>query len=271
MKAEMMEAEMMEKVGIIGFGNMGSAFALGLQAKGIAVAVADQKPDTARMASESHGFQVMDHVRELAENTDPVVIAVKPQDVEALSRSLGGSLSDRRVISIMAGRSMGYLKKILKPGQIARFMPNLAAREKKAIVGISFDPDAGDGFRRDCFSIAEAIGTPCEIPEKLMPAFTGLSSSGIAFVFAFFHAMALAGVKQGFPYPQSLEISLQTIGGALALVKENGGHPIEWLSRVISPAGTTIQGVAALEELGFSHSVMEAVEKASKRAQELES
>ena len=261
----------MEKVGIIGFGNMGSAFALGLQSKGIAVAVADQKPETARTASETHGLQVIGSVRDLAKSTDPVVIAVKPQDVGDLAESLGSSLSDRRVISIMAGKSIGTLKKALKPGQIARFMPNLAAREKKAIVGIAFDKSADDEFRRDGLTIAEAIGVPCEIPEKLMPAFTGLSSSGIAFVFGFFHAMALAGVKQGFSYPQSLRISLETIQGALELVKNSGGHPIEWLSRVISPAGTTIQGVAALEELGFTRSVLEAVERASKRAQELES
>jgi pyrroline-5-carboxylate reductase len=260
----------MDKVGIIGFGNMGSAFALGLHAKGIPVVVTDKRPEIAAEASEKHGFQVLENPRDLAENADPVVIAVKPQEAEDLGQSLGDSLSERGVISIMAGRSIEYLKKTFHPGQIARFMPNLAARKQRAIVGIAFEGAADSGFRKKCLDIVDAIGTPCEIPEKLMPAFTGLSGSGIAFVFAFFHAMALGGVKQGFPYPQSLEISLETVAGAMELVKNSGVHPIEWLSRVTSPSGTTIQGVAALEELGFSRCVMEAVNRASVRALELE-
>jgi len=261
----------MEKVGIIGFGHMGSAFALGLKDRGIHAAISEKRADAAEAARKEHGLEVAESPSELARSADPIIVAVKPQDAEELGREIGGGLREKRVISIMAGRSMAYLKRVLKPGQLARFMPNLAARHQKAVVAVAFESDADRGFREDCFTIAGAVGSCFEIPEKLMPAFTGLSASGIAYVFAFFHALALAGVKQGFAYPDALRIGAGTVDSALTLLRESGENPVEWLARVISPAGTTIQGVSALEELGFTHGVIQAVERAAARAQELES
>ena len=108
------------------------------------------------------------------------------------------------------------------------------------------------------------------IPEKLMAAITGLSGSGIAFVFHFVHALALGGVREGFPYPQALEHALDTIDGATALLRSTGDHPIAFESRVCSPAGTTIEGVKALEKGGFTDAVLEAVSASARRAHELE-
>ena len=103
-----------------------------------------------------------------------------------------------------------------------------------------------------------------------MPAVTGLSGSGIAFVFAFIHAMALGGISSGIAYPTSLSIALITIQGALAVMEKKKENPVELLSKVISPAGTTIRGVAALEKEGFTYSVIKAIESATTRATELE-
>ncbi len=261
----------MKTIGIIGFGNMGSALALGVKDKGYTVAVSEQKEELTRLASEEYGFKVFSAAGDMINISDLLVIAVKPQDIEDLAAEIGSSLSSARVISIMAGRSIPYLTKLLKPAALARFMPNLAARERKAMVGIAFSDTAGQDFRNDCLAVAGAIGMPCEVPEKLMSAFTGLSSSGIAYVFSFLHAMALGGVKVGFTYAKALEISAGTVDGALELVRKSGENPVEWVTRVASPAGTTIQGIAALEESGFSHGIIQAIERASKRAEELES
>jgi pyrroline-5-carboxylate reductase len=149
-------------------------------------------------------------------------------------------------------------------------MPNLAAQEQKALVGISYSPSVTNDFKQDCISIAEAMGTPCELPESLMPAVTGLSGSGIAFVFSFLHAMALGGVNAGIPYPKALDIALATVEGAVALVKKSGQNPITLLSQVVSPAGTTIKGISCLEQYGFNYSVISAVQAAAERAKELE-
>lgn len=109
-----------------------------------------------------------------------------------------------------------------------------------------------------------------EIPEKLMAAMTGISGSGIAWVFEFAHAMALGGVASGFDYRTALSIAVATLESAAAMMKD-GTHPEELASRVISPAGTTIQGIRALAQGGFAASVMGAVEAATRKAGEMES
>jgi pyrroline-5-carboxylate reductase len=89
-------------------------------------------------------------------------------------------------------------------------------------------------------------------------------------VFAFADAMALGGVAAGFDYATALRVAVETIESGAAMLRSAGAHPRELASRVASPAGTTIQGLRALERGGFAAAVMEAVEAAARRAQELE-
>ncbi len=259
----------MKTIGIIGFGNMGSAMALGLKGGEYRVLVAEKVPEVARLAADEHGFEVLDR-EELVSMSSIVVLAVKPQDLDDLISQIASRSAGKFFISNIAGRRISYLMDNLKAGAVARFMPNLAARYGKALVGVSFSPGAEDEFKKHSLQIAGAMGTPCEIPESLMPAVTGLSGSGIAFVFAFLHAMALGGVKSGIPYPSALEMALQVVEGAADVVRQSGKNPIEWLSRVVSPAGTTIQGVTELEKSGFTYGVLRAVELATEKAAALE-
>ena len=102
-----------------------------------------------------------------------------------------------------------------------------------------------------------------------MGAMTGVSGSGLAFVFQFVHGMALGGVAAGFDYRTALAVAVAGLEGAASLLKD-GAHPMELASRVTSPAGTTIQGVRALERAGFTAAVMEAVEAAARKTNEFE-
>jgi pyrroline-5-carboxylate reductase len=260
----------MKTIGIIGFGNMGAALAAGLikSDAGFKVITSEKKEDRVSEAKK----QKVD-IREndaLVRESDIVILAVKPQELETLFGEIGSLTKNKRIISIAAGKKISFFSGKLGTDRVARFMPNLAASEHQALVGISFADGADNEFKKDCAEIASAIGVPMELPESLMPAVTGLSGSGIAFVFSFAHAMALGGVSAGIPYPKALDIAIQTIAGAVAVLEKSKENPIELLSKVISPAGTTIRGIAALEKDGFTHSVIDAVESASVRAKELE-
>jgi pyrroline-5-carboxylate reductase len=257
------------KVGIIGFGNMGSALAAGLAKAGFELAVSDLKSERAKLAETEHGLKVYSKKEELLEFSDLIVIAVKPQDFDAMCEELEGQTAGKLAVSIMAGRKIRDIMQRMSLEALARFMPNLAATVGRAPVGVSFSPHAPADFKEICLSIAQSLGTPVEIPERLMPAITGLSGSGIAYVFAFLHAMALGGVKAGFNFSTALDIAVTTAGGALELIARSKESPQEWISRVISPAGTTIEGMASLEEGAFTSSVMKAVENAARRASDL--
>ena len=301
----------MENIGIIGFGNMGEAFAAGLRAKlpEVKLAVVEKLFPRSSIAKDRYG--ALDCTGDwgkffsLAEVT---ILAVKPQDAEPLLREISPYSRGKRFISIMAGKPIALLQKHLHTPYLCRFMPNLAAMYGKAAVGVAFpeglpeaqalteqrgfsepqglDEQQGsagvpsremppsmedmDSFKAQCLQIAGAVGKPIQIPERLMPMMTGLSGSGIAFVFQFVHAMALGGVKTGFGYPSALETALQVVEGAVEVLRKTGETPSAWITRVASPAGTTIEGLQVLEEGGFTASVMGAVEAASRRAEELE-
>ena len=315
----------MENIGIIGFGNMGEAFAAGLRAKlpEVKLAVVEKLSPRSSIAKDRYG--ALDCTGDwgkffsLAEVT---ILAVKPQDAESLLREISPYSRGKRFISIMAGKPIALLQKHLPTPYLCRFMPNLAAMYGKAAIGVAFpeglpesqglsekqgipehqaqtlagqegisgsqglDEQQGsagvpsremppsmeemDSFKAQCLQIAGAVGKPIQIPERLMPMMTGLSGSGIAFVFQFLHAMALGGVKTGFGYSAALETALQVVEGAVEVLRKTGETPSAWITRVASPAGTTIEGLQVLEEGGFTASVMRAVEAASRRAEELE-
>jgi len=261
----------MKTIGIIGFGNMGSALCEGLKLKKdeFNIIVAEKMAQKAKLAQSQYNLKVL-HNKELINSSDIIVIAVKPQELAELFQQIKQYSKGKSFISIVAGRKIALFKDSLQTNQVARFMPNVAALQGKAAVGVSFSKQAKEQFKKHTLQIAEALGTAYQIPESLMPAITGLSGSGIAFVFAFIHALALGGVAEGIKYDDALKIASSTVEGAVAVLNSTKKNPVEMLSKVISPAGTTICGVAALEKLGFTHAAMQAVVSASQRAKELE-
>jgi pyrroline-5-carboxylate reductase len=261
----------MKRIGIIGFGVMGEAFAAGFLRKlpHLSLLVYDAKQDRRDAAAAIRGLSIGGSPGEVLQGSDLTVLSMKPQDFEAFATESKGSARGRAVISILAGKKIQVITESLGTDQVARFMPTLAAVKGSAMVGVSFHADAGAPMRADALQLAAALGTALEIPEKLMSAMTGVSGSGLAFVFQFVHAMAQGGVAAGFDYRTALTVAVSALEGAASLLKD-GAHPMELASRVTSPAGTTIQGVRALEKAGFTAAVMEAVEAAARKAADFE-
>jgi len=261
----------MNRIGILGFGIMGEAFAAGLTRKlpHVAIVAYDAKRGRAEAASRMKQLSVAKSAGDVFRESDITILCVKPQDFAAAAVEIKEAARGRRVISILAGRRIQGIAEALGTDQVARFMPSLAATKGASLVGVSFHPSASKEMRDDALAIAAALGAALEIPEKLMSAMTGVSGSGLAYVLMFVHAMALGGVAAGFDYPTALSVAVAGLEGAASLLKD-GTHPMELASRVISPAGTTIQGVRALERGGLTAAVMEAVEAAARKATELE-
>jgi pyrroline-5-carboxylate reductase len=215
------------------------------------------------------GHAVASSAPEVLLGSDITVLSMKPQDFAVFAGEVKGAGRGKAVISILAGRKIQSVSESLGTDQVARFMPTLAAVKGSSMVGVSFHADVSAQMKADALELAEALGTAMEIPEKLMGAMTGVSGSGLAFVFQFVHAMAQGGVAAGFDYRTALAVAVAGLEGAASLLKD-GAHPMELASRVTSPAGTTIQGVRALERAGFTAAVMEAVEAAARKAADFE-
>lgn len=261
----------MTSISIIGCGNMGGAIASALCLnESFKVTVFDSyRPVLDAFISEHSNAEATSSLTEALKKSDYILIAVKPQVLPSIYPELA-SAGKKNIISIAAGVPTAVLDEKIGAKNIARFMPNIAAKVGKAVTAVAFKEGSDEEFRKIAFSVAEAIGSAFVMDEKLISAFTGLSGSAIAFVFEFIHAMAMGGTEAGIPYSTSVEIARDTLISACALQKSTGKNPVELMSQVCSAAGTTIMGMDALYQGGFDGAVVNAVTSSYRKSAEFE-
>jgi len=259
----------MKKIGIIGAGNMGGAIANALIAeKEWRVTIYDT--DTAR-ADSLGGCTIAPSLEGLIQSEELLLIAVKPQVLPTLYPLLRKAGSrQKQWISIAAGVSLETLTENLGTEEVVRLMPNLAAQVRQSVTAVTPALKATDSLKERALGIAGLFGSAFLLPEDQIAAFTGISGSAIAYVFQFFHALAMGGVKEGIPYPQALAIARETCLSAAALQKKDNTNPIGLATMVCSAGGTTIEGMQALAEGFFDATVMAAVSAASAKFRLLE-
>ena len=253
----------MRKVAVIGMGNMGSAIAESIKDR---FSLTTFDIDKAKV--EALGFKPCESIQEAIKDADIVLIAIKPQFID---KDFLSSIKEegKAYISIAAGIPLSSLEKNLRSRNIARFMPNLAAGKLKAVTAIAFKDGADESFRDACMRIAGSFGNAFELSESQFSAFIGISGSLIAYALEFVHDSAMAGVREGIPYDKAKDIVAATLGSASALLSD-GESPAAIIPRICSASGTTIAGMAALGDKGFSSALFEAVKAASDRSKELE-
>jgi pyrroline-5-carboxylate reductase len=152
---------------------------------------------------------------------------------------------------------------------VVRAMPNTAAIALAGATGISAGSRATAADLAAARSLFEAVGAVAVLDEGLLDAVTGLSGSGPAYVMLVIEALADGGVKMGLPRETALLLAAQTVYGSAKLLLETKEHPARLKDMVTSPAGTTIAGLHALESGGLRPTLIDAVERATRRSQEL--
>lgn len=258
------------RVGVVGFGNMGSAFAEGLS-KRIGrerVLVFDIDP-AKRDLAVGMGFPVASDLIFLVRESDLVLLAVKPKDVKGVLETIKEDLGGKILGSVAAGVDTKTLKELSGTDRVVRLMPNINVKVGKGTIAVAFGEGISEEEKGKVMDLFSSCGTLYTLPESLFDAFTALAGSGPAFVMVFIDALAMAGVREGFTYDQALRITLDTVLGTADLLKNLGGNPSEWVTKVTSPGGTTVEGIKVLEERGFRGAVMECVGKASEKARRL--
>ncbi len=260
----------MFRVGIIGCGNMGEAIVKGLSRKinSTDIIVSDINPERVKYMVEKYNVAGSSSNRRVVENSEIVILAVKPKDLEKTVSSIKDFFKGKIVVSVLAGTSISKLKNLIKYSFIVRAMPNTPALVGEGAVGVSFENDNPE-IREKIIDLLSPLGTVVEVDEKLMDVVTGLSGSGPAYVFMFIEGLIQGGIKGGLSYSQAKELAVQTVLGAAKMLKETGEHPSILRDKVSSPGGTTIYALHRLEEKGLKDAVISAVEEATKRSKEL--
>jgi pyrroline-5-carboxylate reductase len=209
---------------------------------------------------------------ETFKNADVLLLAIKPQVLDVVVAELNIQNNQNTkplLISILAGVTLERLEKEFPSLPIIRTMPNTPATVGVGMTAISPNNKVSSSDLSLTKSIFTAMGEVIEVPESLMNGVTGVSGSGPAFVAMMIEALADGGVVSGLPRAIANQLALQTVLGTAQLLKESNLHPAILKDRVTSPGGTTIAGVAKLEENGFRSAIIEAVKAAYFRSQEL--
>jgi pyrroline-5-carboxylate reductase len=262
------------QIAVIGSGQMGEALIGGwLASKTVpadALFATDASAERRDVMKRRFGVRTGSDNREAASWADVVVLAVKPQILDAVAKDLSSALAGKLVLSIAAGVTIAHLAKLApKNARIVRAMPNTPVLVRDGVSALSFGAGVTEKDQQLARRLFEAVGRAVVVEEKLMDAVTGLSGSGPAYVFLAIEALADGGVKMGLPRTVSDLLAAQTVLGAARMVLETGEHPAKLKDRVASPGGTTIAGLHRLEQGGLRAALMAAVEAASKRSEEL--
>jgi pyrroline-5-carboxylate reductase len=265
------------KFAMIGGGVMGEALLSRLLDRNLYlssdVLVSEPQPERQAFLAQRYGVQVTDDNRQTFQATDVILLAIKPQVLPQVAAQLAGLSSPLTqppiLASILAGTSLHQLETAFPGLPIVRAMPNTPATVGAGITAIAGGQRTQPHHLELAQRIFQAVGEVLTVPEAQMDAVTGLSGSGPGFVAIMIEALTDGGVAAGLPRPVAARLALQTVRGTAQLLQETGLHPAELKDRVTSPGGTTIAGIAQLEQAGFRSAVIAAVQTAYQRSQQL--
>lgn len=203
-----------------------------------------------------------------ARDAELVLLAIKPQDLAAVSEQLKDRLQPgQSVLSIIAGTKMSSLAQYLGHPAVIRVMPNTPAQIGQGVSLWTCTDQVETPAREMAKSILGTVGVEIYVDdEKYLDMATALSGSGPAYVFLVIEAMIDAGVYVGLPREMARTVALQTIYGSTKLVMETGKHPAQLKDMVVSPGGTTAEGLQMLERAGVPAAFVEAVNAAYQKS-----
>jgi len=259
----------MLRVGVIGVGQIGSAIAKVLAQTGKYSVTASRRMIEKVKELEKYGVRLTRDNREVASGSDVVFIAVKPYKVVEVLKEIADLLENKLLISVAAAIPVKRLVEAAPKAKIVRAMPNVALMVRASFTAYTLGPGLSEDDAKLVRELFSEMGECMEVDEELMDAVTALSGSGPAYVATLIEAMAYAGLKVGLPREFAYESSAYTVFGTAKLYLETGLHPASIKEMVLTPAGTTIEGIFYLEESGVRTAVMKAVEAATKRAKEI--
>lgn len=265
------------KLGFIGTGNMAGAIIQGITEKqfinGKNLYLFDVMTEKVKALGHQAGANVCSSIKELIQETEIIVLSVKPNVIEKVLSENQQLLVEKKplLVSIAAGTSINKIESILKTSQlpIIRVMPNV-----NAMIGLGAAAVTGNGAASReqinyVIELFQVIGKAWEVEEKDFSAFTALAGSSPAYAYLFIDSLARAGVKHGLSKEKALQYASQAVLGSAQMIIETGENPWSLIDKVSSPGGTTVAGLLALEEEAFISTVVKGIDATISRDKEM--
>lgn len=262
------------KLSIIGFGHMGSAIIAGAVKSGVLpasdVTVSEKSVENAEKARRLGVNVISDNVAAVS-NSNVVIVAVRPADLESLAREIKDSIpNDTVIVSIVAGKRHETLSEFFGTDKkIVRVMPNTPALVGEGMSAVCGNKNVADDELEAILSIFRSFGRAEVLPEELFDCVTAVSGSGPAYVYSFINALKSYAENCGMTPEQATVFAAQTALGAAKMVLNSDETPAKLKANVCVPNGTTIEAVNVLDGRGFEETIKEAAKACEKRSREL--
>jgi pyrroline-5-carboxylate reductase len=260
---------------ILGGGRIGEALLSGLLSSSwrdpSEVVVTARREDWLAELRERHGAEATSDNAAAVGGAGVVVVAVKPQDIDALLAEIGELLTtEQTVVSVAAAIPTAYIEERIAAGvPVVRAMPNAPATVHEGMAGICAGAHAGDEHLAAAEELLSHLGRVVRVPEAWMDAITAVSGSGPAYFALLAEAMIEAGILLGLSREVSTTLVVQTMFGTAKQLRDQGMHPVELRESVTSPGGTTIAAIRELEQAGVRAAFLNAIQAAMDRGREL--
>jgi len=253
---------------------MGEAIVGGLLAAGALapsdIVVADPSPARREQLARDLGVATVADGAEAVPGADTVLLAVKPQVMDAVVTDLASLVGGALVVSIAGGVTCARLESHLPAGtRVVRVMPNTPALVGAGMSIVSGGPGGPPEEVGPGRALLGGFGGTVVLDEALQDACTGISGCGPAYMAIIVDALARAGVREGLPRDLAQRLALQTMRGTVELIEKTGQHPEQVVDAVSSPGGSTIAAVTVLEDRGVRAAFADAVRAAVVRSREL--
>ncbi|GAA4272551.1 pyrroline-5-carboxylate reductase [Aquimarina gracilis] len=253
----------MNKITIIGVGNLGKSILSGLASSDLLnakdITAVDKSKYNLKEVEEKLNVSTSQNIIESIKGVKWIILCVQPRQLDIVLQEIKEVLTPGQIlISTVTGTSIKEINEVTPNNKVVRVMPNTGAAKKLSMTCISANEDVKEelGFVEKMF---DTIGRTLIIEERLMQAATVLGASGIAFFLRFLRAMIQGGIQMGFHPHEAQIIAVQTAIGAATLVAKNGTHPEREIDKVTTPQGCTIEGLNEMEHQGLSSSVIKGV------------
>jgi pyrroline-5-carboxylate reductase len=227
---------------------------------------------SAEEVAKELGIKMLRDNATLAKGRDIVILAVKPQTIQKILGEIKNILSaDQLVITLAAARTTAFIEEMVgKKIPVVRAMPNTPCLVNSGMTVLCPGKFAKPEHIEMARSVFEPVGLVEVIDnEELMDGVTALSGSGPAYAYIIIEALAEGGVKVGLPRHLATKLAAQTLLGGAKMVMETGEHPAKLKDEVTTPAGTTIDGIMALEDGGIRVTLIKTVDRATEKSKEL--
>jgi len=261
-------------IGFIGAGKMAEALIAGLIKAGIespgCISAGDISPERCRYMVDRYGITCAAANDAIITDSDVLVLAVKPQQLEATMAAFEPRPGLRHlVVSIAAGKSLAWLSERLPATRLVRVMPNIACQVGEGMSVFTRGPGATVADGATVTRLLQACGDVCEMPEILFDAVTALSGSGPAFWAYLLDRMVDGAVAEGMTRADAMRLARQTMRGTARLLDGDHMAPQQLIEAVTSARGTTAAGRAIMENSDVGAILHATIHAAAARSREL--